>query len=127
MCDLELLLCGGLSPLRGFMDRNTYESVLDTLRLPDGTLWSIPITLDVSPTQAEKIEPGQQLALRDDEGFMLAVLTVADKWQPDRQHEASEIYGTTSTRHLRRVSRLFNSITRVWRAGELDLPTRHTS
>ena len=99
VCDLELLLCGGLSPLRGFMDRNTYESVVDRLRLPDGTLWPIPITLDVSPAQAEKIEAGQQLALRDDEGFMLAVLTVADKWQPDRQHEASEIYGTTSTRH----------------------------
>jgi len=99
LCDLELLLCGGLSPLRGFMDRDTYESVVDRLRLPDGTLWSIPITLDIKAAQAEKIEPGQKLALRDGEGFMLAVLTVADKWQPDRQREAREVYGTTNTQH----------------------------
>ena len=99
LCDLELLLCGGLSPLRGFMDRETYESVVDRMCLPDGTLWSIPITLEVPAARAEKIEPGQKLALRDDEGFMLAVLTVTDKWRPDRQHEASEIYGTTTTRH----------------------------
>ena len=74
LCDLELLLCGGLSPLRGFMTRAEYESVVDDLHLPDGTLWSIPITLDIPEAQAEKIEPGQQLALRDGEGFMLAGL-----------------------------------------------------
>jgi sulfate adenylyltransferase len=99
LCDLELLLCGGLSPLRGFMGRESYESVVDGLQLPDGTLWSIPITLDVSAQQAERIEAGQQLALCDGEGFMLAALTVEDKWQPDRQREAAEVYGTTSTTH----------------------------
>ena len=99
LCDLELLLNGGFSPLDGFMCRATYESVIDNLRLPDGTLWSIPVTLDVPARQAEKIEPGQPLALRDGEGFMLAVLTVEDKWQPDKQREASEIYATTSTAH----------------------------
>jgi sulfate adenylyltransferase len=99
LCDLELLLNGGFSPLDGFMCRETYESVIDRLCLPDGTLWSIPVTLDVSAGQAEKIEPGQKLALRDGEGFMLAVLTVEEKWQPDKQREASEVYGTTSTAH----------------------------
>ena len=99
LCDLELMLCGGLSPLRGFMGRESYESVIDGLQLPDGTLWSIPITLDVSAQQAERIEAGQQLALRDGEGFMLAVLTVEDKWQPDKKNEATEVYGTTSTGH----------------------------
>lgn len=99
VCDLELLLNGGFSPLQGFMDQACYESVVGSMRLPDGSLWSIPITLDVSATQAEEIEPGQQLALRDGEGFMLAVLTVNDKWQPDKQHEASEIFGTTSVDH----------------------------
>lgn len=99
VCDLELLLNGGFSPLQGFMDQACYESVVGSMRLPDGSLWSIPITLDVSATQAEKIEPGQQLALRDGEGFMLAVLTVNDKWQPDKQREASEIFGTTSVDH----------------------------
>ena len=99
LCDLELLLNGGFSPLDGFMCRQTYESVIDNLRLPDGTLWSIPVTLDVPDGQAEKIEPGQKLALCDSEGFMLAVLTVEDKWQPDKQREASEVYGTSSTAH----------------------------
>jgi len=99
LCDLELLLCGAFSPLTGFMVQEAYESVISQMYLPDGTLWSIPLTFDVPAAQAEKIEPGQQLALLDDEGFMLAVLTVADKWQPDKQREASEIYGTTSTEH----------------------------
>ena len=99
LCDLELLLCGGLSPLSGFMQQDAYESVIDKLCLPDGSLWSIPITFDVSAAQAGKIAPGQQLALRDDEGFMLAILTVADKWQPDKQREAKEIFATTSTAH----------------------------
>jgi sulfate adenylyltransferase len=99
LCDLELLLCGGLSPLCGFMQQDAYESVIDKLCLPDGSLWSIPITFDVPAAQADKIAPGQQLALRDDEGFMLAILTVADKWQPDKQREAKEIFATTSTAH----------------------------
>ena len=99
LCDLELLLSGGLSPLRGFMGQAAYEAVVDTLHLPDGTLWSIPLTLDIGAQQAEKIEPGQTLALRDGEGFMLAVLDVEDKWTPDKQHEAAQVYGTTSTEH----------------------------
>ena len=99
LCDLELLLCGGFSPLSGFMGQADYEAVIKTMRLQDGSLWPLPVTLDVSAAQAEKIAPGQQLALRDGEGFMLAALTVTDKWQPDRQREAQEVYGTTSTDH----------------------------
>jgi len=118
VCDLELLLNGGLSPLDGFMCRETYESVIDTLHLPDGTLWSIPITLDVPFGQAEKIEPGQKLALCDDEGFMLAILNVADKWQPDRQREAREIFGTTSTEHPG-VRYLLEQVRDVYIGGEV--------
>ena len=87
ICDLELLLCGGLSPLRGFMDQASYESVISQMRLPDGSLWSIPITYDVPAGVAAKIEPGRRLALCDGEGFMVAALTVSDKWQPDKQRE----------------------------------------
>jgi sulfate adenylyltransferase len=99
VCDLELLLNGGFSPLRGFMNRDVYESVVENWCLPDGTLWSLPIILDVPGGQAEKLEHGQQLALRDGEGFMLAVLTVEDIWQPDKQREASEIYATRDLKH----------------------------
>src|SRR5512133_1879216 len=62
LCDLELLLSGGFSPLRGFMDQATYESVRDRARLPNGTLWPIPITLDVTPEFADKLRPGDTLA-----------------------------------------------------------------
>ena len=99
ICDLELMLCGALSPLRGFMDQVTYESVIERVQLTDGTLWSVPITFDVPDAVAEKITTGQKLALCDGEGFMVAVMTVADTWQPDKQREAQEVYGTTSTEH----------------------------
>lgn len=98
-CDLELLMCGAYSPLRGFMDRAAWQSVVENTRLPDGTLWSIPVDLDVPAAVADRVEPGASVALRDSEGFMLAVLTVTDKWQPDRLLEAERVYGTTSTEH----------------------------
>jgi len=125
ICDLELLLNGGFSPLRGFMNLDTYESVIDDWCLPDGTLWSLPIILDVPGKQAELLEPGQQLALRDGEGFMLAVLTVEDIWQPDKQREANEIYGTGETRHPG-VSYLFEQVHDTCIGGSLEgiqLPT----
>ncbi|WJW75310.1 bifunctional sulfate adenylyltransferase/adenylylsulfate kinase [Thiohalobacter sp. IOR34] len=99
VCDLELLMNGGLSPLTGFMDQAGYEAVLEGMRLPDGTLWPVPIVLDVASKFAEKLEKGQKIALRDGEGFMPAVLTVEDIWQPDKRHEAERIYGTTSEAH----------------------------
>jgi sulfate adenylyltransferase len=99
LCDLELLLNGGFSPLRGFMSRADYEGTCDRMRLADGTIWPIPIVLDVSDEFARNIGPGSSIALRDPEGVMLAVLHVKEFWQPDRQHEARAVYGTTSTRH----------------------------
>ena len=99
VCDLELILNGGYSPLRGFMTREEYESVLDNMHLPDGTLWPIPITLDVPSAVAEKMVAGDRVALRDGEGFMLAVLTVEDTWPLDKQSEADAVYGTNSTDH----------------------------
>ena len=99
LCDLELLMNGGFSPLTGFMDRSSYESVVENMRLPDGELWPIPITLDVAQSVAEKLEPGLKLALRDNEGFMLAVLTVSDVWRADKEREAEKVYQTTCVQH----------------------------
>src|SRR5215472_12823951 len=70
LCDLELLLNGGFSPLRGFMTRADYESVCGSMRLGDGSLWPIPITLDVPTEFAQKLGSGATLALRDPEGAM---------------------------------------------------------
>lgn len=99
MRDLELLLNGGFSPLEGFLGRADYESVLDDMRLADGTLWPIPVTLDVSKEASEGLEAGQKLALRDPEGVLLAVLTVGDVWTPDREEEAEKVFGTTDPNH----------------------------
>ena len=99
MCDLELLINGGFQPLQGFMDKETYTSGLERARLPDGSLWPVPITLDVSEAFAEKLEVGQQIALRDNEGFMQAAMTITDIWRPDKRSEAEALFGTTSTAH----------------------------
>jgi len=100
LCDLELLLSGGFSPLRGFMSRSDYERVCGDMRLARGKLWPIPITLDVTAEFAKKLQPGAStVALRDPEGVMLAVLHVDDVWQPDRQAEAEMVFNTASLAH----------------------------
>ncbi len=100
LCDLELLMSGGFSPLRGFMNRADYEGVCHNMRLASGTLWPMPITLDVSEDFAKKLTPGSsKIALRDPEGVMLAVLHVEDVWQPDRKSEAQAVFGSASAAH----------------------------
>jgi sulfate adenylyltransferase len=100
LCDLELLMNGGFSPLRGFMNRKDYEGVCQDMRLADGSLWPIPITLDVTEDFAKKLTSGSsKIALRDGEGVMLAILSVEDVWQPDRTAEAKAVFNSTSTAH----------------------------
>jgi sulfate adenylyltransferase len=100
LCDLELLLTGGFSPLRGFMTRADYEGVCHNMRLANGTLWPMPITLDVTEDFAKKLTPGtSKVALRDPEGVMLAVLNVEEVWQADRKAEAQAVFASTSPAH----------------------------
>ncbi|MGA7290087.1 MAG: bifunctional sulfate adenylyltransferase/adenylylsulfate kinase [Terriglobales bacterium] len=100
LCDLELLLSGGFSPLRGFMNRADYEGVCHNMRLANGTLWPMPITLDVSEEFAKKLTAGSsKIALRDPEGVMLAVLHVEDVWQADKKAEAQAVFGSVSSAH----------------------------
>jgi len=100
VCDVELLLNGGFSPLRGFMNRADYEGVCHNMRLASGVVWPMPITLDVTEDFAKSLKPGtSKVALRDGEGVMLAVLSVGDVWQPDRAAEAKSVFGTTSKAH----------------------------
>jgi sulfate adenylyltransferase len=98
-CDLELLLNGAFSPLEGFLSRRDYDRVVHELRLADGTLWPIPITLDVTEAFAATLQPGHEIALRDSQGVPLAVLTVEDIYFPDKLVEAREVFGTTDTTH----------------------------
>src|SRR5215468_1297647 len=99
LCDLELLLNGSFSPLRGFMSRADYENTCARMRLADGRIWPMPIILDVPAEFASHVGPGSSIALRDSEGVMLAALHVEELWQPDRRAEAVEVYGTTSPLH----------------------------
>jgi sulfate adenylyltransferase len=99
ICDLELLMNGGFSPLDGFMTKSTYERVVKEMRLEDGTLFPMPITLDIPEELAGKLEKGSHLALRDPEGVMLAVLHVEETWKADKEAEAQQVFGTTNTEH----------------------------
>lgn len=99
LCDLELIANGSFSPLKGFLARSDYEAVLDRMRLQNGTLWPIPVCLDVSSVQADSLEAGQSVALRDPEGFLLAIMHIEDIWPVDREKEARKIYGTLDDTH----------------------------
>ncbi len=119
VCDLELLLSGGFSPLRGFMGREDYEAVCDGLRLADGTIWPIPITLDVPDELAATCAGGTSLALRDAEGVMLAALQVDEVWQPDLTAEAQKVFGTVDPKHPG-VDHLLNRSHRNYLGGRLE-------
>ncbi len=99
LCDLELLANGGFSPLRGFLNRADYDSVCSRMHLADGTLWPMPITLDVPEELAGKLKKGDMLALRDPEGVMLAALHVEDVWKPDLTAEAHSVFGSANPEH----------------------------
>ena len=99
LCDIELLLNGAFSPLEGFLGRADYESVLESMRLTDGTLWPMPSTLDVSQAFADGISPGDEIALRDQEGVLIATMRVDDIWTPDKAAEARGVFGTEDVTH----------------------------
>ena len=119
LCDLELLLNGGFSPLTGFMTSSDHTPVCADMRLADGTLWPVPITLDVAESTAEKLSTGGRLALRDAEGVMLAVLHVEDIWRPDREAEAQAVFGTTNSEHPG-VAHLLDRTEPVYLGGRLE-------
>ncbi|MFT4783372.1 MAG: sulfate adenylyltransferase, partial [Paracoccaceae bacterium] len=116
ICDLELLMNGGFNPLKGFMSEADYNGVVKNMRTADGTLWPIPITLDVGEDFAAKIEPGQDIALRDQEGVILATMSVGDKWTPDKTVEAAGVYGADDSAHPA-VNYLHNTAGAVYLGG----------
>ncbi|MEJ2157538.1 MAG: bifunctional sulfate adenylyltransferase/adenylylsulfate kinase [Desulfobacteraceae bacterium] len=120
LCDLELLATGAFSPLQGFMVRADYESVIDRMRLQDRTLWPVPICLDVSKTKAGNLEAGQSVALRDPEGFLLAVMHVEDIWQADKPSEAQGVFGTDDKTHPG-VQHLFNEVQEYYVGGKIEV------
>lgn len=96
LCDLELILNGGFSPLEGFMNEADYNGVVENLRLADGALFSMPICLDISQKQADALglKAGGKVTLRDfRDDRNLAILTIDDIYRPDKQKEADKVFG----------------------------------
>ena len=97
--DLELILNGAFSPLQGFMCSEDYLSVLEYNTLNNGCIWPIPILLDVEENKAKALSVGDFIALRNDEGYLLAIMEIEDKWLYDKKLEAQKIYGSMDKTH----------------------------
>ncbi|MAI57455.1 MAG: adenylyltransferase [Rhodobacteraceae bacterium] len=116
ICDLELLMNGAFNPLKGFLTQDDYTSVVEKMRLTHGALWPMPITLDVSQAFSDQLEIGQDIALRDLEGVILAIITVNDIWKPDKSKEAKQVFRTDDIAHPA-VNYLFNNAGPVYIGG----------
>ena len=97
--DSELLLNGAFSPLYGYLAEADYQAVCGEMRLADGTLWPMPIALDVTESFASKLTVGDRIALRHPEGMVLGILSVSDIWWPERATECRLLFGTTDEMH----------------------------
>ncbi|MFB9768468.1 sulfate adenylyltransferase [Lactiplantibacillus modestisalitolerans] len=108
LSDLELIGIGGFSPLTGFMTSDDYHSVVKTMHLKNGVIWSIPITLPVSKAVAADLVLNHEVALRDEQGTLYGTMLIEDKFVPDKMLEAQNVYGTTEKAHPG-VQRLFDN------------------
>jgi len=112
LSDLELIAGGAMSPLTGFMGQADYESVITNMRLNNGMVWSIPITLPVDRETAVSIQVDQEIALCEN-GNVLAVMEVAEKFEYDKQREAQLVYQTTEEKHP--------GVARLYKQGDILL------
>ena len=122
LCDLELILNGAFKPLNGFMNQTDYKSVLKNMRLKDGTLWPIPINLDVKEETIKSLNLKKQnkIALRDKEGFLICIMTIEDIWKIDKKNECKSVYGTLDENHPG-VNYLFNKVNDYYIGGKVQL------
>jgi sulfate adenylyltransferase len=126
--DLELLLNGAFAPLKGFLGKADYDGVCKNMRLADGSLWPMPIMLDVTQEVGDSLKTGDRVALRHPEGMVLAVMTVSDVWTPDKKAEAQAVLGTTSEEHPA-VFDMMHQAHPVYVGGAVEgveLPPHHT-
>ncbi len=105
--ELENIATGLYSPLEGFLDELNYYSVINEMRLGDGTVWTMPIVLDVSEEEARSLRVGTQVALKGADGKIYGILDLEDKYVPDLISEAEQVYQTTDDRHPG-VANLYN-------------------
>ncbi|MDP6124763.1 MAG: bifunctional sulfate adenylyltransferase/adenylylsulfate kinase [Candidatus Latescibacteria bacterium] len=124
VCDLELLANGGFSPLIGFMGEEDFQSVLDEMRLKDGTLFPIPVTLPVEV--GDDLDIGRQLALRDSKNNLLAVMDIEEIYRWNCEETAAKAFGTTDAAHpIVAEMRRWPKMNIAGRLQVLQLPIHH--
>jgi len=123
--ELEMMINGGFSPLEGYMGEDDYQSVLSTMRLVDGTVFPMPICLGVSESIAENLSIGDQIALRDAEGFMPAILELEEIYKINKRDEALAVFGTDSIDHpgVRDLLENKNSVYLSGKVRGIELPS----
>jgi sulfate adenylyltransferase len=96
--DIDCIAIGAFSPLTGFLNEDDYHSVVESMRLSDGTVWPIPVTLAVDESY-QSLAVGEQVLLRGEDGIGYAILTVESKYAPDKKKEATQVYRTDDLEH----------------------------
>ncbi len=99
LADLECIATGVYSPLEGFVGEQDYYAIVNEMRLSNGLAWSIPVSLQVQESEAEKYKLDSDIVLAHPNGSLLAVMTITSKYQPDQQREAEQVYKTTAEEH----------------------------
>ncbi|KAL9068216.1 MAG: hypothetical protein Q9161_006349 [Pseudevernia consocians] len=125
LCDLELIMSGGFSPLEGFLNEKDYNSVVGNVRTADGSLFSMPICLDVSEQTIEKasLKAGERVTLRDfRDDRNLAIITIDDVYRPDKQKEAKEVFGGDPEHPA--IKYLNNTVQDYYVGGKIDAISR---
>lgn len=97
--DVEMIAIGAFSPLEGFMCKDDYHSVMDTMHLKNGLPWTIPVTLSATADEVKSITPGMEVALADKSHNILAILSVEEVFAHDKEKEAIQVYGTSEDKH----------------------------
>ncbi len=118
LCDYEMIMDGSFSPLKSFMNKKDYNSVLKNMRLENGDLFPIPIVLDVNRQFSNNLSIGQKITLREKEGFIVAHFIVENIWEPNLIKEAELVYGTIDSFHPA-VDFLLNKSNKIYLGGEL--------
>jgi sulfate adenylyltransferase len=99
LADLEMLAIGAFSPLEGYVNSKDYESILHSMHLSNGLPWSIPITLSADKDSVAKIKVGEELAMHDQDGGVLGILSLEEIFPYDKQREAKQVYKTDDIKH----------------------------
>jgi sulfate adenylyltransferase len=99
LSDIECLAIGAFSPLTGFMEEADYHTVVDKMRLANGTVWPLPVTLAVDADEHDDLVPGDSILLRGEDGVDYAILRVKSCFMPDKMREAELVFRTVELAH----------------------------